>query len=282
MKRFGRLTKYIPMIEKAEIGHWYIDRENDGTPDHPKQLPFVMYSRMVNNFVDDVYTLVERYPKWELTRYGQILEQNGLKWESRSMSGAIVENLDARCICALLVGAVRAERFCDGALKTFFENGSICRWLMRLDAIDKAQSASLKRIQITSDGVCYGPAPEPDEEVEQRLVIHRDGRVWFTAYNFGSGTKYMTGRKKQFKIPKENMQKIFETYDKYFGSDPLLIHACDAGLWDVVLTDTDGKTAKFTGSMVGGYEVDGINLSALAREILPIDDLWMFGRKYDM
>ena len=44
-------------------------------------------------------------------------------------------------------------------------------------------------------------------------------------------------------------------------------------LWDVVLTDTDGKTAKFTGSMVGGYEVDGINLSTLAREILPIDDL---------
>ena len=154
--------------------------------------------------------------------------------------------------------------------------------LIEKDEIGKEQSAELKRIQITSDGVCYGPAPEPDEEVEQRLVIHRDGRVWFTAYNFGSGMKYTTGRKKQFKIPKENMEKLFVVFEKYFGNDPLIEQACDAGLWDVVLTDTDGKTAKFTGSMVGGYEIDGINLSVLAREILPIDDLWMFGRKYDM
>ena len=92
---------------------------------------------MVNRFMDDVYAVVEAYPEWELNRYGQILEQNGIKWESKSMSGAIVEDLDARCICALLVGAVRAERFCDGALMSFFKNGSITRWLNRLKAIDE-------------------------------------------------------------------------------------------------------------------------------------------------
>ena len=54
-----------------------------------------------------------------------------------SMSGAIVEDLDARCVCALLVGAVRAERFCDGALLSFFKDGSVCCWLNRLKEIDK-------------------------------------------------------------------------------------------------------------------------------------------------
>ena len=52
------------------------------------------------------------------------------------MSGAIVEDLDARCVCALLVGAVRAERFCDGALLSFFKDGSVRCWLNRLKEID--------------------------------------------------------------------------------------------------------------------------------------------------
>ena len=137
MKQFEKLIQYIPQIDNDEIGRWHIDRENDGTPEHPKQFPFVIFSEMVNRFMDDVYVVVEAYPEWELNHYGQILEQNGIKWESKSMSGAIVEDLDARCICALLVGAVRAERFCDGALMAFFKDGSITRWLQRLKEIDE-------------------------------------------------------------------------------------------------------------------------------------------------
>ena len=137
MKQFEKLTQYIPQIDNDEIGRWHIDQENDGTPEHPKQFPFVIFSEMVNRFMDDVYAVVEAYPEWELNHYGQILEQNGIKWESKYMSGAIVEDLDARCICALLVGAVRAERFCDGALMAFFKDGSITRWLQRLKEIDE-------------------------------------------------------------------------------------------------------------------------------------------------
>lgn len=137
MKQFEKLIQYIPQIDNDEIGRWHIDRENDGTPEHPKQFPFVIFSEMVNRLMDDVYVVVEAYPEWELNHYGQILEQNGIKWESKSMSGAIVEDLDARCVCALLVGAVRAERFCDGALMSFFKDGSITRWLQRLKEIDE-------------------------------------------------------------------------------------------------------------------------------------------------
>ena len=136
MDQFKSLAKYIPLIEDDHVGRWHIDRENDGTPEHPIQFPFVVFSEMVNQFVDDVYAIVEGYPEWELNHYSQILEQSGIKWESKSMSGAIVEDLDARCICALLVGAVRAERFCDGALLSFFKDGSVRCWLNRLKEID--------------------------------------------------------------------------------------------------------------------------------------------------
>lgn len=37
---------------------------------------------------------------------------------------------------ALLLEPVRAERFCDGALLGFFEDGSVKRWLLRLREID--------------------------------------------------------------------------------------------------------------------------------------------------
>lgn len=40
-------------------------------------------------------------------------------------------------VMALLMGAVRAERFCDGALKEFVENGSITKWLERLIERDR-------------------------------------------------------------------------------------------------------------------------------------------------
>lgn len=137
MKQFEKLTQYVLQIDNDEIGRWQIDRENDGTLEHPIQAPFVIYSEMINNFVHDVYVLVDQHPEWELNHYGQILEDNGLQWGKDSMSEAIVEDLDARCVCALLVGAVRAERFCDGALMSFFKNGSITRWLNRLKAIDE-------------------------------------------------------------------------------------------------------------------------------------------------
>ena len=73
----------------------------------------------------------------ELNRYSDILEANGIKWRRDSMSAVSVENLDAKCVLALILGAVRAERFCDGALLRFFENGSIARWIERLKELDK-------------------------------------------------------------------------------------------------------------------------------------------------
>ena len=51
------------------------------------------------------------------------------------MSVANVSALDGQCVMALIMGAVRAERFCDGALLEFFKDGSIKKWLERLNEI---------------------------------------------------------------------------------------------------------------------------------------------------
>ena len=135
MNKFYILTKYIPIIQADKIGEWVLDKENDGTPEHPIQFPFVDYSEVVNNFIDDVYTFEKNNKDMELTNYREILKDNNLEWDIESMKNAEVLNLNARCVLALIMGAVRAERFCDGALFDFFKSGSILKWLERLNSI---------------------------------------------------------------------------------------------------------------------------------------------------
>ena len=146
MKKFENLIKYLPLLEDDNIGTWIIDRENDGSPEHPIQMPFVNYSEMVHDFIKDVYDFEEKNKDFELTRYGEILEKNGLKWGSKSMSEADVSSLDGQCIMALIMGAVRAERFCDGALLGFFKDGSIKKWLERLKKIDTNNMSEEKKL----------------------------------------------------------------------------------------------------------------------------------------
>jgi len=52
------------------------------------------------------------------------------------MKNADVSDLNAQCVLALIMGAVRAERFCDGALLDFFKSGCILKWLERLNSIE--------------------------------------------------------------------------------------------------------------------------------------------------
>ena len=54
------------------------------------------------------------------------------------MSTADVSSLDGQTIMALIMGVVRAERFCDGELLEFFKDGSIEKWLQRLQQIDES------------------------------------------------------------------------------------------------------------------------------------------------
>lgn len=135
---FESLAKHLSAIENAEeFGEWIVDRESRGTIDDPIQMPYVNYGTTVADVEKAIYDFVDKHPEYELTHYHDILERNGLKWDSRVMSEADVSELDGQAVMALLLGAVRAERFCEGALLGFFDDGSVRRWLLRLREIDE-------------------------------------------------------------------------------------------------------------------------------------------------
>ena len=134
---FESLTNHLPAIENAEgFGNWVVDRESKSTMNSPIKMPYVNCGTTVADVEQAIYDFVDEHPEYELTHYRDILERNGLEWGSQAMSGADVTELDGQAVMALLLGAVRAERFCDGALLGFFEDGSMRRWLLRLKEVD--------------------------------------------------------------------------------------------------------------------------------------------------
>ena len=135
---FETLTSHLTEVQREEYGEWIIDKENDGSPEHPIQFPFVAYGKAVTELENAIYRFIDEQKEMELTHYGDILAAANIEWGSDSMRNADVSSLDGRTVMALLVGAVRAERFCDGALLGFCEDGSVAKWLQRLKEIDKA------------------------------------------------------------------------------------------------------------------------------------------------
>ena len=111
-KRFAELTAFIPRIKDGNFGEWVIDRENDGTPEHPIQFPYVKYSSKVDDFVQTLYAFCEAHPEFEHTRYDETLERLGREWGSKFMEEADVSGIDAKGVLRQNGNLVAASLVC--------------------------------------------------------------------------------------------------------------------------------------------------------------------------
>jgi len=109
VKKFIYLTKYINKLERDDYFF---------------------------QFKLEFYNFVQSHPEYELGDYEDILEENGLRWQTNSMRSADESNLSEQCILALITGAFRAEHFSGGVLNEFIKDGYIDKWLGRLKAFD--------------------------------------------------------------------------------------------------------------------------------------------------
>ena len=154
----------------------------------------------------------------------------------------------------------------------------------RLAVITEESAAStfifvgkLQKIQLVSNNICYGPCPEPDDEVEQHLTITADGRVWFSRYRFGSlGCEHELIEKLNYSIPTDATNEIMAAVSGYFGDEYDIDFVTDVGSWDLVLTNTDGQTFKMTGPLCYDLHTASGGLSEIIRSKLERNDLFVF------
>jgi hypothetical protein len=140
---YESLTELIPELDSTDkYGEWVIDREHKGTADDPIQFPYVSFGKVMWEYDRRVYAFVEGHSELGFTDYQAILGASGIDWSLDSMDGADVSKLDGRTVFALLLAALRADRFCEGALLHFFESGATRRWLTRLKEIDDEREDS--------------------------------------------------------------------------------------------------------------------------------------------
>ena len=138
---FEELTAFLPKLKEGEFGKWRggLQKGKHGGSDYI-ELPWVEYSQTIMDFIQTIGRFVETHEEMRLSQYAELLKQKGIDWKDESMSNADVSQWGGDAVTALIVAAYRADRFCEGALLGFLENGSIKRWLERLLQIDESNS----------------------------------------------------------------------------------------------------------------------------------------------
>lgn len=107
-----------------------------------------------------------------------------------------------------------------------------------------------KEIWIVSNGIGYGPCPEPNDIVEQHITINSEGQVWLFAYEFGDGPgKYKKAQTKNYKIEKTAAENILQKVATYFSNEYDEIFATDIGNLEMDIINTDGEVYRFRGRL---------------------------------
>lgn len=135
-QNFSNLTMFIDKFQNIGYGKLIIDDKNDGSPEHPRQMPYIKYHDLVYEFISAICDFQNNHTEFNLINYKEILHSQLIEWNITSIGDVIVDDLNAETVLALLIGILRLERFCEGTLLSMLENGVIQRCLMRLKEID--------------------------------------------------------------------------------------------------------------------------------------------------
>ena len=189
--------------------------------------------------------------------------------------------------------AIGNKEYCDAHnekrkiyIREEWDSERLCDFAAYQDAVRKFLAepvleyfqGQIKGMKLISNHLCYGPRPEPDDEIEQHLSLFADGRVFFSGYGYGDyeDIKYKRKRSKQFKVSQLEAVYVLNHIAMYFSREFPLDFATDVGDWKLELVNTEGKTFVYQGSLYKELMLDGVGLSYLLRKYLKMTDLFAF------
>ena len=131
---FENLTRYLDELKACcNFGEW-CGMGSHGTSEN--QMPFVNYSKLSLDVVKEISAIVHSHPELRLTSYQSVLEEKGIEMSAKSFDRRDVSKLDGQAVMAMLVCIVRMNRFVEGLLLEYLENGKFAEWIGRLKELD--------------------------------------------------------------------------------------------------------------------------------------------------
>lgn len=123
-------------MQRSNFGGFAKEAGHAGARENPITWSHVEYKDGIDIQVENaIYRIVEENPELGLNSYNDTLEANGLKWSVESLRNADISEFDVKCLLALILASVRADRFCDGLLLSYLEDGIFLRWVGRIQAL---------------------------------------------------------------------------------------------------------------------------------------------------
>lgn len=137
----------------------------------------------------------------------------------------------------------------------------------------------LKAIIITSYPSFFRREIDNETEIEQRLSIFSEGRVLFNSFTNNDQDSDKVKRNIKIILRSEITKYILTLIERYFSSEYTKTEAFDTGSWKLRAIDYKDNTHEFEGVLIGNVIIDEINLSLIIRQLVPVDDLLVFGEK---
>ena len=101
-------------------------------------MPCISYDGVVVEFEKSLCDFSAMHPEYNIKQYDEVIERKGIEFSEEGFDEVDLREVDAQTMLAMIMTIIRRERFCDGLLLEYLRNGSILKWLERLQAIDEA------------------------------------------------------------------------------------------------------------------------------------------------
>lgn len=182
---------------------------------------------------------------------------------------------------ALLTLVVRDAEKAPEAFAQRLESGVFHRILAHTKDTLLEFRPEIRKIRLITPMGGWGPAPEPDEEIEQRLTITRNGQVWFSAYAFGdpgADRRYPLSRKMTTTIMRSDAELILDALGTYMVNAEPAPLVTDISSWSLEATAQDGSALCYSAPTCCSpeIEVEGYPVEMFMRRTLPIHLLHLF------
>lgn len=127
------------------------------------------------------------------------------------------------------------------------------------------------KITLESNGICYGPCPEPDEERIQKITVSATGKVYITLKNYEGKTL----RRLQKSIPPEKAAAWLNNVNTHLSVLIDLTMITDVGSWDIEIINKLNEKYRTSGYLTEGDKwLD--KYSDDLREMLEMPELYVF------